>query len=552
MTSSTVWGPRIPALLVVLSLLPTGHSLAAGDAQHWNYRVQSGDTLLSLSESLLDPGYGWRDLQKLNRIADPLRLQPGSSLRLPLTWLRREAAVARVVHLQGEVRLQRPGVADAQALLASGAELRAGDRLETGRQGSISLRFADGSRLLLSPGSRMTIDELLVHGRSAIPSTRLRLEQGNVENSVQPDKANPPRYEIRSPHLNLGVRGTEFRVQADAGSSRAQVLAGRVALTHAAAEMPLTAGYGVAVAAGQPPAKAQALLPAPSLAGTAARLERLPPQLEWAAQAGALRWRAQVFAAGSGDEPLIAEALVDRPLAQWPELPDGSYRLRVRGIDGLGLEGRSAESAFVLKARPEPPFLQAPAADAAIYGDSVHFAWTRVLAAAQYRLQVADSADFSAPLRLDRELQQGSEFSTALPPGRYFWRLASVARHAGGAPDPGPFGDVQSFTLRPLPPSPVPQAPELGDSLTLRWRAVPGMSYQLQLAADQDFARPIGQWDASEPQLSLDRPGPGSYYLRLRSVDAHGQAGPWGGTQQIDVPHPRWLWLLPLLLLLGL
>ena len=542
------------ALTLALALLATTPAPAAKAEAEWQYQVQPGDTLLTLSDSLLEPERGWRDLQRLNRIADPLRLQPGAKLRMPLAWLRREAAVARVLHVQGEVKLSRPGMAEAKGLLAVGAELRAGDTLETGRQGSISLRFADGSRLLLSPGSRMGLEELLVHGRSAIPSTRLRLHEGNVENRVQPNAAQPPRYEIRSPHLNLGVRGTEFRVQADAAGSRAQVLEGRVALDQGKAELPLAAGFGLAVTPGQAPGKAQALLPAPSLAGVAGRLERLPPQLAWPALAGAQRYRAQVFAAGSGDEQLVAEALVAQPLAQWPELADGSYRLRLRGIDAQGLEGRSAETGFVLKARPEPPFLQSPAADGVVYGDSVRIGWTRALAARHYRLQLSEREDFAAPLRVERERERvtGTEAELALPPGRYFWRVASVAAGADGSDDPGPFSDTQSFTLRPQPPSPEAMPPELGDRLRLRWRAVPEMRYQLQLAGDVEFGSSLRQWDSAEASLELDRPPPGTYYLRLRSVDAHGHAGPWGGVQQIDVPHPRWLWLLMLLPLLGL
>jgi hypothetical protein len=538
----------IAAMLALVALPAT----AARSSEEWSYRVQPGDTLLTLSDTLLEPERSWRDLQRLNRVPDPLKLQPGARLRMPLAWLRREATVARVLHVQGEVRLSRPGVSATAGPLAAGSELRAGDTLETGRQGSISLRFADGSRLLLSPGSRIDIEELLVHGRSAIPSTRLRLHEGNVENRVQPNAAQPPRYEIRSPHLNLGVRGTEFRVQADAAGSRAQVLEGRVAMDQGKAELPLAAGFGIAVAPGQVADKAQPLLPAPTLAGVAGRLERLPPQLAWPALTGAQRYRAQVFAAGAGDERLVAEALVAAPMAQWPELPDGSYRLRLRGIDAQGLEGRSAETGFVLKARPEPPFLQSPAADGVVYGSEARIAWTRALAARHYRLQVADSADFAAPLRADRERVQSNEAELALPPGRYFWRVASVAATADGSDDPGPFSDTQSFTLRAQPPSPEAMPPELGDRLRLRWRAVPDMRYQLQLAGDVEFSSGLRQWDSAEATLELDRPPPGTYYLRLRSIDAHGHAGPWGGVQQIDIPHPRWLWLLMLLPLLGL
>lgn len=541
-------------LLLQLAVHAANAAPAARDAE-WTYRIQPGDSLLTLSEALLEPEYSWRELMRHNRIADPQRLRPGSTLRMPIAWLRREASVARVIHLQGEVTLQRGS--GAPSALALGQELRAGDRLSTGAQGAVSLRFVDGSRLLISPGSRLGIEELLVHGRSAIPVMRLKLEAGSVENKVQPNPAQAPRYEIRSPSLNLGVRGTEFRVQADAASSRAQVIEGKVAALQAAGELPIPAGFGALARPGETKPSLQALLPPPDLSGLPTRLERLPPGLTWRPLAGASSYRAQVFAQDGDAQQLLAEAVVKQNQAVWPALaeqPDGRYRLRVRGIDAQGHEGLSAEAGFELKARPEPPFLQTPASAAALYGEQVRFSWTRALAAQRYRLQVAADASFAAPLLFDQDGLSDTEQTVTLQPGTYHWRLASIARKPDGSADPGPFSDAQTFTLRQLPPSPAVQAPEIGDQIVLRWRAVPGMSYQLQWASDAGFSQGLKAWDSAEAQASLERPAPGRYYLRVRSVDAHGQAGPWGSVQQLDVPQPRWLWLLPLglLLLVGL
>lgn len=542
-------------LLLQLAVHPAKAAPPARDAE-WTYRIQPGDSLLTLSDALLEPEYSWRELMRHNRIADPQRLRPGSTLRMPIAWLRREASVARVIHLQGEVSLQRGS--GAPSALALGQELRAGDRLSTGAQGAVSLRFVDGSRLLISPGTRLGIEELLVHGRSAIPVMRLKLDAGSVENKVQPNPAQPPRYEIRSPNLNLGVRGTEFRVQADAASSRAQVIEGKVSALQAAGELPIPAGFGALARPGEAKPSLQALLPPPDLSGLPARLERLPPGLAWRPLAGASGYRAQVFASGSeAQQQLLAEAVVSQSQALWPALaeqPDGRYQLRVRGIDTQGHEGLSAEASFELKARPEPPFLQTPASAAALYGEQVRFSWTRALAAQRYRLQVAADASFAAPQLFDQDGLNNTEQTVTLQPGTYHWRLASIARKADGSADPGPFSDAQTFTLRPLPPSPAVQAPEIGDQIVLRWRAVPGMSYQLQWASDAGFSQGLKAWDSPEAQASLERPAPGRYYLRVRSVDAHGQPGPWGNVQQLDVPYSRWLWLLPLglLLLVGL
>uniref|UniRef100_UPI0037CC0D25 LysM peptidoglycan-binding domain-containing protein n=1 Tax=Roseateles sp. TaxID=1971397 RepID=UPI0037CC0D25 len=78
---------RLLALVAGIGSASVSLSQAQTDVQDWQYRVQAGDTLLSLSDSLLEPEHGWRDLMRHNRIADPQRLRPGSTLRMPIAWL---------------------------------------------------------------------------------------------------------------------------------------------------------------------------------------------------------------------------------------------------------------------------------------------------------------------------------------------------------------------------------------------------------------------------------------------------------------------------------
>jgi len=307
------------------------------------------------------------------------------------------------------------------------------------------------------------------------------------------------------------------------------------------------AGFGVVANRSQarPPAQPQIvrLLPPPDLSGLAARLERIPLRLSWRALEGARAYRAQVYTAGNFEQ-LLLDGRFEQPQAQWPDLPDGSYSLRVRAIDALGLEGLAADAFFVMKARPEPPFARAPEPEANVYGDRVGLAWAKPLNTQAYRLQVATEPSFARPL-LDRSDLTATELDLPLPHGRYFWRLASIARDN----DLGPFGDPQSFTLKPVPPAPAPQPPDIGDeSLRLRWSAAPAgtgiSSYQLQWARDAEFKQLLHESKAEQPEVTLPRPEAGSYYLRVRSVDAQGYAGPYGPAQQIDIPRSRWLWLL--------
>ena len=506
----------------------------------WHYRVQPGDTLIALTEAWLAPPHGWRELQKLNRVEDPLRLMPGSTLRMPVAWLRRTAGVAEVLFVRGEVSRQRGRDIEA---LAAGSTLQSGDRIRTGAQSSASLRFADGSRLLIPPDSELALEQLLELGRDALPAVRLEVVKGGADNQITPNAQRLPLYELRTPHVNLGVRGTEFRVQASAERSRVQVLSGAVRADGLGPD--LAAGQGL-LAEGASRSVAP-LLPAPELAALP-RADRLPLQFQWAATPpGAVAWRAQLHAR-DGADALLLDARVDRPRVAWPEareLPDGDYTLRLRGIDARGQEGAAADAVVQLQARPEPPFVQAPADGAVGYGGRIALAWTRYTAAPDVRLQIARDPGFE-DLALQPPPLDAAGFEAALADGVYHWRIAAV--EPGGRA--GPFGDAQRFELRPLPPSPPPAEAEAGDdALRLRWRADPGVArYELEWSATEAFdGAEVQRFATDEPQLVLPKPSPGQYYLRARAVNADGVAGPWGQTQTIEQPYPRWLWLLPLL-----
>jgi hypothetical protein len=462
--------------------------------------------------------------------------------------LRGQAASAEVVHAHGEVFVESSGMP--RQPLASAATLREGDVVSTGPQSSVSLRFVDGSTALLGPQGRL---QVLRHTRLAPggpADTRLQLERGAVESQVVPNKP-APRFELRTPVANLGVRGTDFRGRLAGERLLAEVLEGRVAVGNTA----LAAGFGtVATAAGV--ATPRPLPAAPALTELPARVERLPLQFDFAAVGGATQYRAQVF---DTDRPgrLVLDSVFDTPRVAWPDdLPDGRYELRLRAAAADAIEGRAAVHAFTLKARPEPPFQLQPRAGEALHEEAVRFAWSRHPEAVRYQLQVTLQADFSMPV-VDRNDLTDTAFTASLPPGHYHWRLASV--RANG--DIGPWGDAVRFTRLPPPPPPPPpppappaQPPQATPAgLVLRWAtvALPGVQYQVQVARDAAFTQLVLDETTPASERVLAAPEPGQYHVRVRTVGADGRTGAFGQTQVVDVAGgPRWWWLLPPLLLL--
>jgi hypothetical protein len=131
-------------------------------------------------------------------------------------------------------------------------------------------------------------------------------------------------------------------------------------------------------------------------------------------------------------------------------------------------------------------------------------------------------------------------------PGDYVWRAASV--RADG--DRGPWGDPQRFKLLPAPADPDP--PRIDDKqLTFTWPAEPGQTFEFELARDERFEHGVTTRKLDVPTAVLERPEPGTYFMRVRATDPDGFVGPYTATQRFEVPaSPPWwllLFLIPLL-----
>lgn len=564
--------PILGALLAVALLAcPPGAAAGALAGDDYIYTTRPGDTLTGIAQRLLARPSDWTQLQTLNGIAEPRRMAAGRPLRIPERLLRAQAQVARLAAVSGEVRSE--GVA-----LQPGAELRAGTQLDTGAQGYATVELADGSRLQLAPSSRLRLERMARQRGSGAPDQRLRLEQGRVETQVTPLPQGKGRFWISTPSAVAGVRGTQFRVNADAGGSRTEVIEGSVTVRSAAARPAVVAaGFGLAVARDGRHGAPIALLPAPILPDELPLQERPLVRLAVPPLAGARAYRFQVgvgrgadvqlqqAARGAGWQHVVAETVVQTPVARFADLPDGDYVLRVRGIDGQGVEGLDADRRFRLKARPEPPFAAGPAHGAILRAETVPLRWTQAPEAARYDVQLARDAAF-AELVAAREGVEGNEWTPAppLPPGEYFWRVRSVRANGAGADqagadqagadragtDPGPWGDAQRFTLRPMPADPPPPTVDAG-SLSFAWLAEPGQRFLFQLSDDAAFGRVLVEQRLDEPRVTVPRPAGGTYYMRVQASDADGFVGPFSRTQTLQVPEraPWWLLLFALPLL---
>ncbi|MCR1807413.1 FecR domain-containing protein, partial [Stenotrophomonas geniculata] len=326
------------ALLCALLFLP-----AIAAAQDWNYRVRPGDTLWDLGGLYLKPSVRWQQLQQHNRIDNPYQLPPGQLLRFPISWLRIEPAPARVLSVRGKVELSGADGSATRAILA-GEQLRIGDTVQTEGDSSVTLEFADASRLQLREYSRLRLDQLSRYGHTGMVDTRLRLQQGRASNRVTPARGPASRYIIDAPTATSSVRGTVFRVSAgDTGHVAAtEVLQGKVQVGNTHGKRLVQPGQASrSISADAAPDAVSALLPAPQLRSDDVRLAPLPTLLAWDPVDGAARYRVEVVQAATPEILLFAATTADTRLAIG-DLPPGQLRMLLRAVDAQGVEGLDA------------------------------------------------------------------------------------------------------------------------------------------------------------------------------------------------------------------
>ncbi len=531
-----------PARSVVLLLVLAAVPWPAAAEPMYDYRVAPGDTLIGLGARLLRDPAAWREVQRLNRIREPRRIPVGRTIDIPLRLLRDEPSLAEVVAVEG--RAERDG-----QRVRPGETLGEGSLLVTGPASSLTLRLEDGSLATVQPDSAARVERLRrLVGVGSIDAT-FHLERGRVESRVQPQPNRSVGHRVRTPSAVVAVRGTHFRTGSGAdGVDRAEVLEGTVSARGTAdrpeaAVAAVAAGYGVAVAQGRAGAPVP-LLPAPRLDQIPPLQERVHLRLAFSPVAGAAAYRAQL-GADAGLQGIVADGVFDVPEARFAGLPDGDYWLRVRAIDGDGLEGRDAERPLRLAARPEPPLPEFPPAGGKVRGTALALRWSQPVDAAAFRIELARDAAFAEPLH--REVLSATSLTVDhLAPGTYYWRLGSI--RADG--HRGPWGDALAVALHPGPGQPEP--PRLDDDfLYLAWPGEPGQVFDLQLARDSRFTQAVNEQRLSGTSLRLPRPPAGIYYMRVRATDPDGYVGVYTTPQRIEVPASPW-WLLLLLVPLGL
>lgn len=549
---------RLRALLLAASFLALNPCLAqtqavplkadADASPSWQYTVRPGDTLIALGQRYLRDPAQWPLVQRDNHVVNPRRIPPGTVLLFPASLLLQQPSSAQLVQAFGAVRWRAQASEDWRAA-KPGQALAAGAQVQVPEGGSALIELANGTRLALQPGSMLSLDTLSLYANGLMADTRLRLQQGQMEIRDNPKHLPNQNLRILTPSAQAVVRGTQFRVNAAADATREETLAGAVDLQAQGAQVRVAAEMGSLARAGQVPLPPVRLLAAPDVSAMPTLSEQLPLRFPLPEQAGAASWFGQVLAESDPAHVLLQKTASGRTL-NFADLPNGRYVLRLRAVDGNGLQGLDATHAFTVFARPFFPMGIAPAAGATVRVPRPALNWSAVLDVARTHVQLAATADFTHPL-FDVQAQGTHWAPTAdLPAGTLFWRAASVDAQG----QQGPWSKPQAFKYVPGPgPADLSKAAMRfdADHLMIELPSAPaGQYYALTLSDNANLQPALAQVQSAGGALTLPRPSSGKRYLGARLVDdSDGTQGP-PVVQVIEVParYPHlWLLLIPLL-----
>ncbi len=130
--------------------------------------------------------------------------------------------------LEGSVMVQHAG--QPLALPArQGMELKTGDRVITGHDGRVEVRFDDGSISRIAPNSRTDLQSLYRQGADGPEVTVLEGRWGRLWNNIKEVVQRNSRFDVNTPSVVAGVRGTLFLIRVEvSGETLVRVYQGRV------------------------------------------------------------------------------------------------------------------------------------------------------------------------------------------------------------------------------------------------------------------------------------------------------------------------------------
>ena len=411
-----------------------------------SYVVQRGDTLIGLGRDYLRKPGDYRRVQSANQISRPTAMPVGKTLVIDPNLLKTTPIDARLSAFSGPVEVETNGQ---RAPARAGMTIQEGQRIITGPGAFATFEMEDASRVTLPSNTTVRVDRLRTVNLTNAPQRVFRLDQGRSTIQATPNGNPNGRFEVRTPVSISAVRGTEFRVGAGGDKAQTEVIKGGVGVGLGESPPtgePIPAGFGVTAspAGVSPPV---ALLPPPKLGDGGQTQGDKTVHFAVQPQDGAAAYRLQL-SRDAGFVDIFAETTTQAPAADFGEIANGTYFIRLTALDGGGLEGFPGDYSF----DRDLDTLDAGAPSDSREGKhrKFLFRWSSAGDGVRnYRFQLfanpsEKGENVKVPLVDQPGLTESQLTLTDLPPGSYAWRVAAVRFKNGAATEKvGPLQTLQ-------------------------------------------------------------------------------------------------------------
>jgi hypothetical protein len=525
------------AVLLALCFVQNCAAENTQGSEEWHYTLRPGDTLLAISQALLNHQYTMSDVVRHNHIDNQSILAPGSIIKIPLQWLKQQPQPAKIKTVAGSVQLKRAGQSRYEQL-KPGMQIRVGDEIVT-RQGSVVIELADGSIISLDEQSNLIFNRLSHFGKTGMVDTQLRLNKGSLTTDIPP-LVKGSRYEIKTPSAVAAVRGTEFRLRSDDQGTRVEVLQGVVEFTGEHGQVLVNAGQGASISSNTPRIDLIKLPDAPNTQLAQEKITNLPAKVEWDKVQNAQAYQVRLTEKDKHGQLVQQGRQTDNAL-ELKQIKNGNYELSVSSIDNNGYQGLDANSRIIVDIKGIQAELKSPDNDSIVTESTPAFVWSYTAAndkggfdnTPQSKVEVALDEDFTA-IVTDNDFIKTNRMTLEDPliPGRYFWRVASLTNNTELS-----YSDAKSFVIKgQLASIQISSVNYLDKQVGLFWSPVANAEgYLLQVSDSSDFKNILKEEKLAKPRAHLLLNVGKLYFARVKGIANDLYVSEFGPIQEIFI-----------------
>jgi len=154
----------------------------------------------------------------------------GTSLSSPVYGGEEEIFSATLVDFEGDVSLQKQGE-EIWLPVEKDIPLEQGDRIKTGSDAYVEILIDDGSSLRMEENGEITLEQLSADSVTKKIASEVSLWFGRLLSNIAKFTNKGSRFDVQTPTLVAGVRGTEFIVETtDSKQTDVGVFDGEVAV----------------------------------------------------------------------------------------------------------------------------------------------------------------------------------------------------------------------------------------------------------------------------------------------------------------------------------